>query len=351
MSRESHDGPGDEGDARVLDRSFDRFAASACDEQGQGPWADVPEWIGRSAHSRALLSAAAQVASSEAHVLLLGERGTGKGLLARLIHARSHRAGRTFLTVQCAALDRVALTAELFGSELSGQQGWRAPATGQLERAADGVLYLEEISALNPALQARLGRAMSERSFERLGSLERVPLRARIMAGAGIDVRRALAEGQFDERLFYEFGACLELAPLRHRTDDILPLASHFLEHYAGIHERRISGFSAAALDLLVKQEWPGNVRQLRHVVERAVVSAGGPIIDVADLATEITGWRDELPPADREDHSLAAVERRHIRRVLQMTGGRITEAADILGIHRNTLRRKMEQYGLTFQN
>ena len=228
-----------------------------------------------------------------------------------------------------------------------GHQGWATARVGQLERVGDGIVYLQEISALSRALQDRLGRALAEKSFERLGAVERVPLRARVLASARLDLRQEVAEGRFDDRLLYEFGATLQVSALRQRSAEIPRLAGHFLDHYARAHDRSVAAFSQDALDLLQSCEWPGNVRQLRHVVERAVIASSREVIEPGDLADEITDTRDELGLGSEEGVSLDAMERRHIRRVLQMTDGRITEAADLLGIHRNTLRRKLEQYGL----
>jgi DNA-binding NtrC family response regulator len=306
---------------------------------------EVQEWIGQSTGSAAILRVAARAAASDANVLMIGERGVGKELLARRIHADGKRAGGPFIAIHCGALDQVALMTELFGSEIGSVHSWTAPVLGQLERAAEGVVYLEEISALGSALQARLSRALAERWFEPLGSAVRIPLRARLMAGVTTDLRREVESGRFDERLFYEFGAIVEVSSLRQRADDILILATHYLQHFAHLYERAATRFSEEALELLLRYDWPGNVRQLRNMVERAVVNSSGEIIEPGGIAAEIKGWEDSIQLDQADGISLDAVERRHIRRVLQLTGGRISEAADILGIHRNTLRRKLEQY------
>lgn len=337
----------DPADVRVLRRWLDSERSERV--AWQRSVEDVGElvWVGRSVASHAVFGAAARTAITDAHVLIVGERGAGKELIARIVHSRSSRSEHRFSAVNCAALDDVGLAAELFGQDaaLTGGPGARA---GQFERVADGTVFLDEVGALSPALQARISRALRTQSFESIGSLESKPLKARVMASTSQDLQAEVMSGRFDESLYYAFGAQIQLPPLRQRGEDIAMLASYFLEHYALLHNRPVSGFTSEVMTALERYDWPGNVRQLRNAVERAVVSARSDLIEMTQLPTEITGWREDIELADTDGLSLEAIERRHIRRVLQMTGGRIAETADILGIHRNTLRRKLEQYGIS---
>lgn len=304
-------------------------------------------WVGRSVASHTVFSAAARCAITDSHLLVVGEHGTGKELIARIVHLHSNRSDGRFIAVNCAALDDVALATELFGQD--GALSGGGPArSGQLERGAKGVVFLDEISRMSPSLQARLSRALRTQHYEPLGSLESTPLRARVIASTSQDLQAAALEGGFESDLYFAFGARIQLPPLRQRADDVPALAAYFLDHFASLHNRSVGAFAPDVLPALERYDWPGNVRQLRNVIERAVIAARSDLIELAQLPAEITGWREALELAETDGLSLEAVERRHIRRVLQMTRGRIAETADILGIHRNTLRRKLEQYGIT---
>jgi len=334
-------------DARMLRRWLEPERGERVTWQGSTESAGDRVWVGRSVASQAVFAGAARNALTDAPLLIVGERGTGKELIARIIHARSSRSGQPFFAVNCGALDEVALASELFGQDAAVAGGTAARA-GQLERAAGGVVFLDEISALSPAIQAKLARALRTRTYEMLGSLVSRPFRARVLASTSQDLQADVLSGRFSDELYYAFGSHIQLPPLRQRVDDIAMLATWFLDYYAGVHSRPVTGLAADVITVLERYDWPGNVRQLRNAIERAVIVARSDVIELAQLPAEITGWRDDIELADTEGLSLEAMERRHIRRVLQMTGGRIAETADILGIHRNTLRRKLEQYGIS---
>lgn len=300
-------------------------------------------WIGQNRQVRAALTLALEAARGESAVLLIGERGTGKELLARILHNASARAGQPFVGLNCCALgDR--LGAELFGHEIEAAADHVGPTVGVLERAAGGTLLLDEVTRLSQGLQARLADALSRGVYQRLGSISEHPLQTRVIAASHVDVRVEREQGRLREDLLYSFGVQIYLPPLRQRPDDVPLLARHFLAQLTGM---RAEGFTDEALAAMRKYDWPGNVRQLRNAVERAYAAARGAAIGIAHLPAEVIGRDEVLDIAEHEDLTIAALERRHIRHVLQLRGGKLSEAAELLGIHRNTLRRKLEEYGI----
>lgn len=303
------------------------------------------EWIGSSPVLLDAFRLAGQAAGSTMNVLITGESGTGKELLGRIIHDAGGTAGNAFLTVNCAALDDLVLATELFGGQ---RPTGGAVLEGQLARAGSGTVFLDEISHMSLALQARVAAALRTRSYTPIGGFESKPLGARIIAATNHDLRARVAAGHFRQDLLYEFGFEIPLLPLRRRAEDITLLASYFLDEFALLHERDVHGFDADALEALEKYDWPGNVRQLRHAVEHGVMTAHGRAITTVDLPGDVTGAREQLHDADAGSVALEAVERRHIRQIWRITNGHLSETADLLGIHRNTLRRKLEQYGIT---
>ena len=305
------------------------------------------EWVGSSPAMLDAFRLAARAAAGDMNVLIIGESGVGKELLARIVHDHSARAVGPFGSVNCAALDETMLAVELFGSDAAvGPQG--GAVAGQLTRAAGGALFLDDIAELGTPLQARLAAAMQEKQFLPIAGFERRKLETRIIAAANRDLRAATAAGQFREDLLYQFGAEIVVPPLRRRTEDIPVLASYFLDQFARVHRKDVHGFEAEALDVLAKYDWPGNVRQLRSVIERSVMASSGRAVRTADLAPELTSAPEQVREADLGSVALEAIERRHIRKIWRITGGHLGETADLLGIHRNTLRRKLEQYGIT---
>lgn len=300
------------------------------------------EWVGSSPAMLETFRLAAQAASGMMNVLIVGESGVGKGLLARIIHEQGPRAGAPFVEVSCAAFESTALARELFGSAGSDS------LAGHLARAGEGTVFLDELAALAPPLQARLAAALRERAYTPIGGFERRAFDVRLISATTRPVRGAAAGGELRQDLLYEFAIEIAIPPLRRRTEDIALLASYFLERFSARYGRSIHGFDAEALDLLEKYDWPGNVRQLRSVIERAVVACNGRAIREEHLPAELTGAHEQLKEADAGSVALEAVERRHIRQIWRITGGHLSETADLLGIHRNTLRRKLEQYGIT---
>jgi transcriptional regulator with PAS, ATPase and Fis domain len=288
---------------------------------------------------------ARSAARSNSTILVLGESGTGKELLARAIHAESPRRDGPFVGVSCAALTESLLESELFGHEKGSFTGAVTRQRGKFEAANHGTLFLDEVGDVSPKLQLDLLRVLEERSFTRVGGLETVAVDVRIIAATNRDLNKAVAAGQFREDLFYRLNVIpVRLPPLRDRRDDIPLLVDTLLEHLSVEQGRTIEGVSHDAMSLLVNHPWPGNIRELRNVLERAAVVAAGTTIQAGDL-----GFHDDAggAPVPGDRLTLDEVERRHIVAVLESTGGNVTQAARILDIDRVTLYNKIKKYHL----
>jgi transcriptional regulator with PAS, ATPase and Fis domain len=288
---------------------------------------------------------AKSAAKSQSTILILGESGTGKELLARAIHAESPRQASPFVAVSCAALTETLLESELFGHEKGSFTGAVARRKGRFEQADGGTLFLDEIGDISPKLQLDLLRVLEERKVTRVGGTEPVDVDVRIIAATNRDLKKAVADGQFREDLYYRLNVIpILLPPLRERREDIPLLIEHFLEHLSVETDRQVEGVSADALAALMRHDWPGNVRELRNVLERGMVVAKDKLIQPEDLGLSGPGIRAEtLDPS----LTLDEVERRHITAVLQHAGGNVTQAARTLDIDRVTLYNKIRKYGL----
>ncbi|HEX8724630.1 MAG TPA: sigma-54 dependent transcriptional regulator [Gemmatimonadaceae bacterium] len=292
----------------------------------------------------------ARVAPSTATVLVLGESGTGKEVVARAIHAAGARASGPFITVNCAAIPENLLESELFGHEKGSFTGAVARRAGRFELAVGGTLFLDEIADMSLALQAKILRAVQEREIERVGGGESIPVDVRLIAATNRDLRDEIAQGKFREDLYYRLSVVVVNLPrLVDRGSDLELLTSYYMQEFATRYGKGPLTISESALELLRRHTWVGNVRELRNVIERAVVIASDGVLRAEHLPDELR--KSAPPPADAAtDTSLgtiAEVEARHISRVLANTGGVIGTTASILGIHRNTLARKMREYGL----
>jgi DNA-binding NtrC family response regulator len=288
---------------------------------------------------------ARSAAKSQSTILILGESGTGKELLARAIHAESPRHADPFVAVSCAALTETLLESELFGHEKGSFTGAVARRKGRFEQAHGGTLFLDEIGDISAKLQLDLLRVLEERKVTRVGGTEAVDVDVRIIAATNRDLRKAAADGQFREDLYYRLNVIpITLPPLRERREDIPLLIEHFLEHLSVETDRRVDGVSADALAALMRYDWPGNVRELRNVLERGMVVAKDKLVQPDDLGLSGSGIR---PDAFDPSLSLDEVERRHITAVLHHTGGNVTQAARTLAIDRVTLYNKIRKYGL----
>ncbi len=301
---------------------------------------------------QAVFELARSAARSSSTILILGESGSGKEVLARAIHAESPRAEGPFVEVSCAALTETLLESELFGHEKGSFTGAVARRKGKFEAAHKGTLFLDEIGDIGPKLQLDLLRVLEERRFCRIGGNEAVEVDVRIVAATNKDLQKAVANGSFREDLFYRLNVIpIRLPPLRERREDIPLLVDLFVERLSAELEREIDGVSAEAMNALVANPWPGNVRELRNVLERGAVVARGPIIELLDLGlAPLAGPGAEAPRpggATSPTDSLDEVERRHIAAVLAHTGFNVSQSARVLGVDRVTLYNKMRKYGL----
>jgi DNA-binding NtrC family response regulator len=310
------------------------------------------ELIGSSPEMLTVFKAVARAAQSDATVLVLGESGTGKEMVARVLHSQSHRASGPFIAINCAAIPENLLESELFGHEKGAFTGAIGRRIGRLERATGGTLFLDEIGDMSIALQSKILRALQEREIERVGGSSTVPIDVRVVAATNRDLVECVQEGTFREDLYYRLAVVtLRLPPLRDRGQDLDRLVEHFGVFYAREHRRAVRAVSEEALEVLRQHPWPGNVRQLRNALERAVVMADGEVLLPehlpADIHTPNVDRRNEAVPVHEPLCTLQEMERRMIGRALEETRRNFSAAAELLGIHRNTLRRKMQEYGL----
>jgi two-component system response regulator HydG len=310
-----------------------------------------PPMVAQSRVMRDLLSLVATVAPSRSNVLVTGESGVGKELVARSIHALSPRAHLRFLPFHCAARAESLLESELFGYEKGAFTGAERAKPGVFEAVEGGTVFLDEIGEVTPGLQSKLLRTIQEREVLRLGSTAPRTVDFRLVAATNRELAAEIQAGRFREDLYYRLNViALEVPPLRRRSEDVLPLARLFLERFAAAESRPVVGFTSAAEDWLLKQSWPGNVRQLENTVERAVLLAAGRRIDVTDLSGNGGASGSVSPPgptgaSEPESlESLAEHEQRYISEVMRRVQGNRSRAARILGLDRSSLWRKLKQ-------
>ncbi len=312
---------------------------------------DFSRIIATSAKMKSLLGTLAMVAPSDATVLIMGESGTGKEVAANAIHHNSPRAGQPFIKVSCAALPETLLESELFGHEKGAFTGAVSRREGRFELADRGTIFLDEVGEMSPAIQTKLLRVLQEKEFEPLGSSRTIKVDIRVIAATNKDLAKEVREGRFREDLFYRLNVVpITMPPLRERKEDIPPLADHFLAVYRKKNGKPLKGISGKALDLLVRYDWPGNIRELENCIERGVVMAREEMITPVDLPPQIQRLSGE---GGKEGStilcgmSLAEMERGLIVKTLAETDGNRTRAAEILGINRRTLQNKLKQYAL----
>jgi NtrC-family two-component system response regulator AlgB len=293
---------------------------------------------------RATLELAARVAPSEATVLLLGENGTGKGVLARWLHAQSPRAGGPFVVVSCPTLSEELLASELFGHVKGAFTGALRDREGRLEAAHRGILFLDEMSEISLGLQAKLLRFLQEKQFERLGENRTRRTDVRVVAATNRNLEEEVKAGRFREDLFFRLNVVqIHLPPLRERREDIPLLATRFLGFFARQVRRPTPELSPTALKALLSYSWPGNIRELRNVLERAVILWPSRVIEPEALPAQLAA-RGAAAPVLGGDYSLEQVEQEHILRVLARTST-LEEAANVLGVDPSTLWRKRKKY------
>jgi DNA-binding NtrC family response regulator len=306
---------------------------------------DFAPLLASSARMRAIRRIIEEVASTNAAVLVRGESGVGKEVVARAIHAASPRHDQPFVKVNCAALPADLLESELFGHEKGAFTGAYRRKPGKFEFANKGTIFLDEIGDLPRALQAKLLHVLQDFEFSRIGGRELIRVDARVIAATNADLAAEVEAGRFRRDLLFRLNTVeIHLPSLRERREDIPLLAAHFLERIAGRYRKPIRGFEPAAMEQLLVHPWPGNVRELEHAVERAVLMATGDTIRVADL-----GLR---PPssgggASLDELSLEEVERILIRKALDRYAGNVSQAAEALGLSRSALYRRFRRHGL----
>ena len=312
---------------------------------------DFTRIIGRSPKMKSLLDTLAMVAPSDATVLIMGESGTGKEVVPNAIHHNSPRAGQPFIKVSCASLPETLLESELFGHKKGAFTGAVYRREGRFQLAHRGTIFLDEVGEMSRATQMKLLRALQEKEFEPVGSAQTIKVDIRVIAATNKDLEKDVKDGRFREDLYYRLNVVpIVLPPLRERKEDISPLTDHFLALYGEKNRKSLKGLSGKALDLLVRYDWPGNIRELENCIERAVIMAREEVIVPADFPPQIQMLSREegtngfnIPSGI----SLEEMERALIVKTLAETDGNRTRASEILGINRRTLQNKLKQYGL----
>jgi len=316
--------------------------------------------IAESQAMREVLNFVKRVAVSEAtSILIEGENGTGKDLIATTLHYQSLRQSEPFLAINCAAIPETLLESELFGHEKGAFTDARAQKRGLFELADKGTLFLDEIGEIPLSLQAKLLRVLEEQTFRRLGGLRDINVDLRIIAATNKNLREAVKEGAFRQDLYYRLNVIqLVVPPLRERQQDILPMANFFIDRYNLKFKRQIEGLAPEAEALLLAHDWPGNVRELRNAIERAMILEETSVISAASLPiavrnseafiiASLPSYSDSEPHEVHDGMSLADQERRLLVQALSKTAGNQTQAARILRITRDTLRYKMKKFNL----
>lgn len=317
---------------------------------------DFAEIIGESNEILDIFKQIKRVSNANSPVLILGESGTGKELIARAIHNSSNRKDKPFVRVNCAALSQSLLESELFGHEKGAFTGAVRQKPGRFEIARDGTIFLDEIGELTNEVQVKLLRVLQEKEFERVGGVDTIEMKARIITATHQNLEKLIEEGKFREDLYYRLNVIpINLPPLRERKEDIPLLVNHFIKKYSQEAKKDIRGIEDKALALLISYSFPGNIRELENMVERAVVMSNNPVLKLNDFPNIIYEENlgknilnnnnvEELPNLSQ---LVEKYEKKIIREALQKNNGNISHTAKELGMKRTTLRYKMEKYGL----
>ncbi len=287
-----------------------------------------------------------EIAATDTTVLLCGENGVGKCLFAHYIYRLSSRADGPFIEVDCAAIPETLLESELFGYELGSFAEAKGKKSGLIELAHNGTLFFDEISCLPIVLQNKLSKTIEEKSFRKLGGSQDIAVNTRIIAATKNDLKQLVKEGRFKENLYYQISTCtIEIPPLRQRKEDIVPLARHFLTKFSKELHKEINDFEIEVLDALVNYGWPGNIRELRNMIEKAVITTKNRLITIDDIGTEFS------PPAPEETKVLfyrdakQQFESEILEAALTQARGNQSKAARLLGVSRNALFRRLRKY------
>ncbi len=314
---------------------------------------DASRIIGRSQKMRQVLETVAMVAPTEASVLILGESGTGKELIANALHQGSSRCDRRFIKLNCAALPETLLESELFGHERGAFTGAVGRKPGRFELADGGAIFLDEIGEMTFSTQAKLLRVLQEREFEPLGSTRSVKVDIRVISASNRDLKDEVKKGNFREDLFYRLNVVpINLPPLRERKEDIPLLIDHFLQIYNEKNNRSLKGFHPRALDAMMRYSWPGNIRELENVVERAVILTMDEYVSYSELPESISGESASATPVTSRagiapGMTIRELEKELILVTLEHNDGNRTRSAGFLGITRRTLQNKLKEYGI----
>lgn len=300
-----------------------------------------------------IFNMAKRVAASGATVLILGESGSGKGMLSKAIHRSSPRVNEPFVEINCSAIPEHLLESELFGYEKGAFTDAKNKKIGLFEVAEGGTIFLDEIGDMDLSLQAKVLKVLEDKEFRRLGALRSTQVDIRIVAATNRDLKELVAEGTFREDLYYRLSVVpINVPPLRQHLASIEPMANYFLQLFSKQMGRTVKGFDPDAMKRLLSYDWPGNVRELRNVIERGLILSDGDTISALSLGVDPVGSKNvpdvvSATPSDVEMIPLADMERRHIEGVLNKLDGNRKAAADVLKIHRSTLYKKLESYGL----
>jgi len=311
----------------------------------------LPDIIGSTPAMQQVFETIQKIAPTDSTVLITGETGVGKELVAKAIHSASHRRNNTFVKINCTAIPETLLESELFGYERGAFTGAVTSKPGRFEIAHKGTVFLDEIGEMPLHLQAKLLNVLQDRAFERLGGMKTIKVDLRIIAATNVDLRNAVRSGKFRSDLFYRFNVVpIHIPPLRERKEDLLPLIQYLLNKFAGKYKKKKLDISPEALASFTNYSWPGNVRELENVLERIVVMSEQDSIDIDQVPLEIKGevTSCEFSTFKEQMHSVSIVtEKKMIIDALNKTHQNRTKAAELLGISRRTLQNKIKEYGL----
>ena len=301
--------------------------------------------IGESAAMQEVFTTIEKLRDADANILILGENGTGKDVIARLLYRCSPRYGRPFVTIDLGSIPEQLFESELFGYEEGAFTDARKPKAGRMEVATGGTLFLDEIGNLSLPMQAKLLTAIEKRQISRLGSTQSVPIDVRLICATNADIRHLVEEGNFRQDLLYRINTIeLHIPPLRERGNDIILLADHFLQRYARKYQKEMRGLTREAKAKLLRYPWPGNVRELQHTMERAVILGDGSLLRPDNFLFQASSPR---PKKEEEVLNLEQLERQAVEKAMRLSEGNMTRAAEYLGITRFALYRKIEKLGL----